>query len=61
MTKDELYDLYFDTKAENEKLRALVCHLYYVKPRDVTSIVVNGELLNFDELMLEVGLKWEDA
>jgi hypothetical protein len=48
-------------QADNAKLRELVCHLYYVKPRDVTSILVNGEVLDFDELMAEVGLRWEDA
>ena len=47
--------------AENTKLLELVSHLYYVKPRDVTSILVNGEVLDFDELMAEVGLRWEDA
>lgn len=47
--------------AENTKLRKLVGHLYYVKPRDVTSILVNGEVLDFDELMAEVGLRWEDV
>lgn len=45
---------------ENERLRTLVCHLYYVKPRDVASILVNGKVLDFDELMAEVGLRWED-
>ena len=50
-----------DLDAENAKLRELVCHLYYAKPRDVTSILVNGEVLDFDELMAEVGLRWEDA
>ena len=46
---------------EDAKLRELVCHLYYAKPRDVTSILVNGEVLDFDKLMAEVGLRWEDA
>lgn len=48
-------------REQNARLRELVCHLYYVKPRDVTSILVNGEVLDFDELMAEVGLRWEDA
>ena len=56
-----LLSMYEKLESENAKLRELVCHLYYVKPRDVTSILVNGEVLDFDELMAEVGLRWEDA
>ena len=43
------------------KLRELACHLWYVKPRDVTSVLVNGKLVDLEELMAEVGLRWEDA
>ena len=48
-------------KDENEKLTTLVCHLMYVKPRDVTGIMYKGEVLHFDKLLEEVGLRWEDA
>jgi len=48
-------------KERNEKLVTLVCHLMYVKPRDVTGITYKGEVLHFDELLEEVGLRWEDA
>ena len=43
------------------KLRELVCHLWYVKPRDVTSVLVEGKLVDLEELMESVGLRWEDA
>ncbi len=43
------------------KLRELACHLWYAKPRDVTSVLVNGKLVDLEELMAEVGLRWEDA
>ena len=43
------------------KLRELVCHLWYVKPRDVTSVLVEGRLVDLEELMASVGLRWEDA
>ena len=46
--------------AENAKLRELVCHLWYVKPRDVTSVLVEGRLVDLEELMEGVGLRWED-
>lgn len=45
----------------NEKLVTLVCHLMYVKPRDVIGIMHKGEVLHFDKLLEEVGLRWEDA
>ena len=48
-------------KEKIKKLVTLVCHLMYVKPRDVTGIMYNGEVLRFDELLEEVGLRWEDA
>jgi len=48
-------------KAENAKLRELVCHLWYVKPRGVTSVLVEGKLVDLEELMESVGLRWEDA
>jgi cytochrome c556 len=43
------------------KLRELACHLWYVKPRDVTSVLVEGKLVDLEELMESVGLRWEDA
>lgn len=58
---EDSYKRAVELEAENTKLRKLVGHLYYVKPRDVTSILVNGEVLDFDELMAEVGLRWEDV
>ena len=48
-------------KEENAKLRELACHLWYVKPRDVTSVLVEGRLVDLEELMESVGLRWEDA
>ena len=48
-------------EAENAKLRELACHLWYVKPRDVTSVLVEGKLVDLEELMESVGLRWEDA
>jgi hypothetical protein len=48
-------------QSENAKLRELVCHLWYVKPRDVTSVLVEGRLVDLEELMEGVGLRWEDA
>jgi hypothetical protein len=46
---------------ENAKLRELACHLWYVKPRDVTSVLVEGKLVDLEELMEGVGLRWENA
>ena len=46
-------------KEENEKLRELVSHLMYVKPADVTAIVHDGKLLRFDEMLAEVGMRFE--
>ena len=48
-------------QAENTKLRELACHLWYVKPRGVTSVLVEGKLVDLEELMESVGLRWEDA
>ena len=48
-------------KERNEKLVTLVSHLMFVKPRDVTGIMHKGEVLRFDKLLEEVGLRWEDA
>lgn len=48
-------------KERNAKLVTLVSHLMYVKPRDVTAILHEGKLLRFDDLLEEVGLRWEDA
>jgi hypothetical protein len=50
-----------ELKAENAKLRELACHLWYVKPRGVTSVLVEGRLVDLEELMESVGLRWEDA
>lgn len=46
---------------QNDKLTALVGHLMYVKPPEVTAILVNGQLLRFDELLADVGLRWESG
>jgi hypothetical protein len=35
--------------------------LWYVKPRGVTSVLVEGRLVDLEELMEGVGLRWEDA
>lgn len=51
MTRDELYDMCFDLRIENDKLRALACYLLYVRPHDPAVI---------DELVREVGLKVGD-
>jgi hypothetical protein len=48
-------------KEKNEKLTMLVCHLMAAKPRDVTGIMYKGEVLHFDDLLEEVGLRWVDA
>lgn len=45
--------------AENDKLRELVAHLMYVKPNDVNAILHKGKLLRFDDLLAEVGMRWE--
>ena len=47
------------SKTENEKLRELVSHLMYVKPAEVTAIAYNGKLLRFDEMLAEVGMRFE--
>lgn len=44
---------------ENAKLRELVAHLMYVKPNDVNAILYKGKLLRFDDLLAEVGMRWE--
>jgi len=54
-------DEYRALLAENAKLRELACHLWYVKPRDVTSVLVEGKLVDLEELMESVGLRWENA
>jgi hypothetical protein len=46
-------------KAENAKLRELVSHLMYVKPVEVTAIAHDGKLLRFDEMLAEVGMRFE--
>lgn len=46
-------------EAENAKLRELVAHLMYVKPRDVSAILYEGKILRFDDLLAEVGMRWE--
>ena len=48
-------------KEKIKKLVTLVGHLMCVKPSDVTGITYKGEVLHFDELLEEVGLRWEDA
>jgi hypothetical protein len=48
-----------DLQRENEKLRELVAHLMYVKPAEVTAIAYNGKLLRFDEMLAEVGMRFE--
>lgn len=50
-----------DMLDENAKLRELVAHLMYVKPRDVSGIVHDGKMLRFDDLLAEVGMRWEGA
>ena len=50
---------YATLQAENEKLRELVSHLMYVKPADVTAIAHDGKLLRFDEMLAEVGMRFE--
>ena len=46
-------------EAENAKLRELVAHLMYVKPNDVNAILYKGKLLRFDDLLADVGMRWE--
>lgn len=49
-------------KERDEKLTMLVCHLMlYVKPCDVAEILHEGKPLRFDDVLEEVGLRWEDA
>ena len=54
-----LRDKNAELRDENEKLRELVSHLMYVKPAEVTAIVYNGKLLRFDEMLAEVGMRFE--
>lgn len=49
----------FELEDENAKLRELVSHLMYVKPVEVTAIVHDGKLLRFDEMLAEVGMRFE--
>jgi len=46
-------------KRENVKLREIVAHLMYVKPKDVDAILYKGKVLRFDDLLAEVGMRWE--
>lgn len=46
-------------EAENDKLRELVAHLMFVKPNDVSAILYKGELLRFEDMLAEVGMRWE--
>jgi len=62
----EMFDLiadaeykYDNLKAENAKLRELVSHLMYVKPAQVTAITHDGKLFRFDEMLAEVGMRFE--
>ena len=54
-----LRDKNAELRDENEKLRELVSHLMYVKPVEVTAIAYNGKLLRFDEMLAEVGMRYE--
>jgi hypothetical protein len=54
-----LRDKNAELREENEKLRELVSHLMYVKPAEVTAIAYNGKLLRFDEMLAEVGMRFE--
>ena len=54
-----LRDKNAELRDENEKLRELVSHLMYVKPAEVTAILYNGKLLRFDEMLAEVGMRFE--
>ena len=54
-----LRDKNAELREENEKLRELVSHLMYVKPVEVTAILYNGKLLRFDEMLAEVGMRFE--
>ena len=47
--------------AENAKLKTLVSHLMYVKPPQVDGILYDGEFLRFDDLLAEVGFRWESC
>jgi hypothetical protein len=44
---------------ENAKLKEIVAHLMYVKPKHIDAILYKGKVLRFDDLLAEVGLKWE--
>lgn len=60
--RDRVHEIAADRdriKAENAKLRELVSHLMYVKPVEVTAIAYNGKLLRFDEMLAEVGMRYE--
>lgn len=46
-------------REENARLRDLVAHLMFVKPDDVSAILYKGELLRFEDLLAEVGMRWE--
>jgi len=45
---------------ENMKLRKLVKYLMFVKPYYVKMIHCEGKLICFDDLLAEVGMRWED-
>lgn len=46
-------------KRENAKLQEIVAHLMYVKPKHIDAILYKGKVLRFDDLLAEVGLRWE--
>lgn len=46
-------------KRENAKLQEIVAHLMYVKPKHIDAILYKGKVLRFDDLLAEVGMRWE--
>lgn len=46
---------------ENAKLKEIVAHLMYVKPKHIDAILYKGKVLRFDDLLAEVGLRWESG
>lgn len=57
--REELAERIVRLEDECDKLRRLVAHLMFVKPADVNAILYKGELLRFEDLLAEVGMRWE--